>query len=41
MWAALAILALVDRLDPPQWAAALLALIAVYFVLAGLLRGRH
>jgi phosphatidylcholine synthase len=40
MWAALAILALVERLDPPQWAAALLALIAVYFVLAGLLRGR-
>jgi phosphatidylcholine synthase len=41
VWAALAAVALADHLDPPQWAAGLLALIAVYFVLLGLLRGRH
>jgi phosphatidylcholine synthase len=38
LWAGLAILALAKHLDPPDWAAALLAAIAVYFVIVGLLR---
>ena len=37
-WAALAAFAVAQRLDPPAWAAAALAAIAIYFVIAGLLR---
>jgi len=40
LWAALAIFAVTQHLDPPVWAAALLAAIAVYFVIVGLLRSR-
>ena len=39
-WAALAIFAVTQHLDPPVWAAALLAAIAVYFVIVGLLRSQ-
>jgi phosphatidylcholine synthase len=38
LWAGLAIFALVQRLDPPGWVAVALAAIAIYFVIAGLLR---
>lgn len=38
-WAALAAFALLQNLDPPVWAAAILAAIAIYFVIVGLLRG--
>jgi len=38
LWGALALFALAQNLDPPGWAAALLAIIAVYFVVVGLLR---
>jgi phosphatidylcholine synthase len=38
LWGALALFALTQNLDPPGWAAALLAIIAVYFVVIGLLR---
>ncbi len=38
-WAALALLALVQNLDPPMWASAALAALAVYFVIVGPLRG--
>ena len=38
-WAALALLALAQNLDPPMWASAALAALAVYFVVVGLLRG--
>ncbi len=37
-WAALAAFALLQNLDPPVWAAAILAAIAIYFVIVGLLR---
>jgi phosphatidylcholine synthase len=40
LWAALAVLALAQNLDPPSWVAAALAAIAVYFVIVGLLRQR-
>jgi phosphatidylcholine synthase len=40
LWAALAIFALTRHLDPPVWAAALLAAIAIYFVIVGLLRSQ-
>ncbi len=40
LWAGLAIFALTQRLDPPGWAAAALAAIAIYFVIVGLLRSR-
>ena len=40
LWAVLAILALAQGLDPPAWAAAILAAIAVYFVIVGLLRSQ-
>jgi phosphatidylcholine synthase len=39
LWALLALLALAQDLDPPAWVAAALAAIAIYFVIAGLLRG--
>jgi phosphatidylcholine synthase len=39
LWAALAVLALAQNLDPPAWAKAMLAGIAFYFVIVGLLRG--
>lgn len=38
LWAALALFALVRSLDPPVWVTAALGLIAIYFVIAGLLR---
>jgi phosphatidylcholine synthase len=38
-WAALAVFALAQNLAPPDWAAASLAAIAIYFVIVGLLRG--
>ncbi len=38
-WAMLALLALARNLDPPMWASAALAALAVYFVIVGLLRG--
>jgi phosphatidylcholine synthase len=38
LWALLALLALAQNLDPPSWVAAALAAIAIYFVIAGLLR---
>jgi phosphatidylcholine synthase len=38
VWAGLAILALAQRLDPPGWVGAVLAAIAIYFVIVGLLR---
>ena len=37
-WAALAAFALLQNLDPPVWVAAVLAAIAIYFVIVGLLR---
>jgi len=40
IWAALALCALVNGLDPPAWVKAALAAIAVYFVVVGLLRRR-
>jgi len=40
LWAVLAIFTLTRHLDPPVWAAALLAAIAVYFVIVGLLRSQ-
>ena len=39
LWAVLALFALEQNLDPPAWVGAALAAIAVYFVIAGLLRG--
>ena len=39
LWAALAVWALAQNLDPPVWAKAMLAAISVYFVIVGLLRG--
>jgi len=39
LWAVLALFALARDLDPPIWAAAALAAIAVYFVIVGLMRG--
>jgi phosphatidylcholine synthase len=38
LWAALAIFALAQHLDPPGWVVAALAAIAIYFVIVGLLR---
>jgi phosphatidylcholine synthase len=38
-WAALALVALAQNLDPPMWASATLAALAIYFVIVGLLRG--
>jgi phosphatidylcholine synthase len=38
LWAALALIALARDLDPPAWAAAALGVIALYFVIVGLLR---
>jgi phosphatidylcholine synthase len=40
LWAALAIFAVTQRLDPPAWTAALLTAIAIYFVIVGLLRSQ-
>jgi phosphatidylcholine synthase len=40
LWAGLAIFAVMQRLDPPGWVAAVLAAIAIYFVIVGLLRSR-
>jgi len=39
VWGVLALLALAQNLSPPGWISALLAAIAVYFVIVGLLRG--
>ena len=39
-WSALALLALVQGLTPQPWVSAALCLIAVYFLLAGLVPGR-
>jgi phosphatidylcholine synthase len=38
LWAALALFALTQNLDPPAWVRAALAAIAIYFVIVGLLR---
>jgi len=38
LWGLLALVALAQNLDPPGWVAAALSAIAVYFVIAGLLR---
>jgi len=38
LWGVLALFALAQNLDPPAWAAAALAALAVYFVIVGLLR---
>jgi phosphatidylcholine synthase len=38
LWGALALFALSQNLDPPGWVAAALSAIAIYFVIAGLLR---
>jgi len=38
LWALLALWALAQNLDPPSWLAAVLAAIAIYFVIVGLLR---
>ena len=38
LWGALALFALAQNLDPPGWVAAALSAIAIYFVIAGLLR---
>ncbi len=38
LWGLLALFALTENLDPPAWAAAALAGIALYFVIAGLMR---
>jgi phosphatidylcholine synthase len=40
LWAGLAILAVVLRLDPPGWVATTLAVIAIYFVIVGLSRSQ-
>lgn len=40
LWTGLAILTLVQRLDPPGWLAVALATIAIYFVVVGLLRSQ-
>jgi phosphatidylcholine synthase len=40
LWALLAAWALMQNLNPPDWAATALAAIAVYFVIVGLLRRR-
>jgi phosphatidylcholine synthase len=40
LWAVLAAWALMQNLNPPDWAATALAAIAVYFVIVGLLRRR-
>jgi phosphatidylcholine synthase len=40
LWAGLAIVAVVLRLDPPGWVAAALAAIAIYFVIVGLLHSQ-
>jgi phosphatidylcholine synthase len=40
LWAGLAIFAVVQRLNPPGWAGAMLAAIALYFVSVGLLRSQ-
>jgi phosphatidylcholine synthase len=40
LWAGLAILALAQHLDPPGWVGAALVGIAIYFVIAGLLRSQ-
>jgi len=39
LWGGLALVALAQNLAPPGWVSALLAVIAVYFVIVGLLRG--
>jgi len=39
LWALLALFALAQNLDPPGWAAAALAAIAIYLIVVGLLRG--
>ncbi len=39
LWAVLAALALAKGLDPPAWVATVLAAIAIYFVIVGLLSG--
>jgi len=39
LWALLALVALSQNLDPPTWASAALAALAIYFVIVGLLRG--
>jgi phosphatidylcholine synthase len=39
LWALLALFALEQNLDPPAWVAAALTVIAIYFVIVGLLRG--
>jgi phosphatidylcholine synthase len=38
VWAVLALVALLQNLDPPVWIAAILTAIAIYFVIVGLLR---
>ncbi len=38
LWGMLAVFALAQNLDPPAWAAASLAIIAIYFIVVGLLR---
>ena len=38
LWALLALFALVRKLDPPVWVTAALGAIAIYFVIAGLMR---
>ncbi len=38
VWGLLALAALVMKLDPPGWMAAALGVIAIYFVIVGLLR---
>jgi phosphatidylcholine synthase len=39
VWALLALIALLQNLNPPVWIAAVLTAIAIYFVIVGLLRG--
>lgn len=39
LWAVLALFALEQNLDPPGWAGAALAAIAIYFVIVGIMRG--
>jgi phosphatidylcholine synthase len=39
VWALLALIALLQNLNPPVWIAAALTAIAIYFVIVGLLRG--
>ena len=38
LWGLLAVFALAENLDPPAWAQAALAVIALYFVIVGLMR---